>query len=155
DWTVKRAGTGHGLSVWFDAALVPGIGFSNAPGEPELIYGTAFFPWSTPVSLLPGDTVSVMLRADLIGQDYLWTWETRVLAQGRSQHPKVHFKQSTFLGAPISPNTLSRRAAHYLPALNHAGKIANFVLTRMDGQTPLGEIAGRLAAEFPDRFANW
>ena len=39
--TVERRGTVHGLAVWFDTVLAEGIGFSNAPGQPELIYGRA------------------------------------------------------------------------------------------------------------------
>lgn len=31
-WTAGRTSTAHGLCVWFDAKLVKGIGFSNAPG---------------------------------------------------------------------------------------------------------------------------
>ena len=44
EWTVDRAGTGHGIVVWFDADLVEGVGFSNAPGAPETVYGCLFFP---------------------------------------------------------------------------------------------------------------
>ena len=54
-WTVDRPGTADGLVVWFDATLAEGIQFSNAPGEPELIYGNAYFPLSQPVPLDTGD----------------------------------------------------------------------------------------------------
>jgi type I protein arginine methyltransferase len=46
EWAVERAGTGHGIVVWFDADLVEGVGFSNAPGAPETVYGSLLFPWS-------------------------------------------------------------------------------------------------------------
>ncbi len=75
-WMVARPGTGHGLGIWFDSTLAGGVCFSNAPGEPELVYGHAFFPWSAPVPLAEGDTVSVALRADLVGEDYVWCWDT-------------------------------------------------------------------------------
>ncbi len=65
-------------ALWFDAELVDGIGYSNAPGATEQIYGQAFFPLTRPLDLDAGDTISVGLRADLIGEDYQWTWETRV-----------------------------------------------------------------------------
>lgn len=39
----NRAGVGHGLLVWFDTVLADNIGFSNAPGAPESIYGAMFF----------------------------------------------------------------------------------------------------------------
>src|SRR5260370_22201934 len=42
---IQRDGTGHGLLLWFDATVAEGAHFSNAPGEPEHVYGSAFFPW--------------------------------------------------------------------------------------------------------------
>ena len=39
EFHVERTGTGHGVGLWFDADLGGGIGFSNAPGSPELVYG--------------------------------------------------------------------------------------------------------------------
>src|SRR5262249_7463053 len=44
-FTATRAGTAHGLGLWFDTTLVEGVGFSNSPAIPELIYGNAFLPW--------------------------------------------------------------------------------------------------------------
>src|SRR5256712_583642 len=81
-WVMERTGTVHGLILWFDTALVEGVGFSNAPGAPELCYGIAFFPLSQPVSVVAGDTISVALRAKLIGGEYIWCWDTRVLDRG-------------------------------------------------------------------------
>ena len=46
EWTVERAGTGHGIVVWFDADLAEDVGFSNAPYVPETVYGSLFFPWT-------------------------------------------------------------------------------------------------------------
>ncbi|MBM2812538.1 MAG: Methyltransferase type 12, partial [Chloroflexi bacterium] len=71
-WTVARAGAAHGICAWFDTILVPGIGFSNAPSQPEAIYGSAFFPFSEPLAVDAGDVISVDLRADLVGDDYVW-----------------------------------------------------------------------------------
>jgi protein arginine N-methyltransferase 1 len=154
-WAVERAGTGHGLAVWFDAELAEGVGFSNAPGAPELIYGAAFFPWPAPVALGAGDTVSASLRADLVGKDYVWRWDSRVTGPGSPGPVKADFKQSTFFGAPLSPATLRRRAAEYVPALDEDGQLDRLILTLMDGATPLGEIARRVADRFPDRFPRW
>jgi len=82
-WTVARSGTGHGLSIWFDATLAEGIGFYNGPGMPELIYSMAFFPWSRPVPLTAGDQISVTLGANLVNEDYLALGVSGVCA-GRS-----------------------------------------------------------------------
>jgi protein arginine N-methyltransferase 1 len=154
-WTASRAGTAHGLIVWFDATLAEGVGFSNAPGTSELVYGSAFFPWSHPVPLAAGDTVSVSMQATLVGKDYLWRWESSVSTQGHPVELKADFKQSTFFGAPLSLERLHKRAAGHVPALDEEGRIDRFILARIDGGTSLGEIARSLSAEFPERFATW
>ncbi len=159
-WTAARAGTGHGLGVWFDRIVSEGICLSNAPGAPEtispkLIYGHAFFPWSAPVPITSGDTVSVALRADLVGEDYVWCWDTRVLHQGDPGQVKANFQQSSFFGAPLSPSQLRKRDAAYMPNVDEDGAIDRFILTLMDGEQPLGEIASRVSDRFPGRFQRW
>jgi protein arginine N-methyltransferase 1 len=153
-WTAERPVTAHGLVVWFDTELAEGIGFSNAPGQPELIYGQAFFPLQEPVALSEGDGVSVTLRADLVDDDYVWRWDTRVTAACDPSQVKARFRQSTFYGAPISLDKLKRREAGYVPPPAEDARIDGFVLSRLDGQTSLGEIATELCAGFPQRFAR-
>ena len=51
-WTAPQARTGHGLAVWFDSELIDGIGFSNRPGDAELVYGNAFFPFLRPLEFV-------------------------------------------------------------------------------------------------------
>jgi protein arginine N-methyltransferase 1 len=152
-WTVERAGIGHGLSIWFDATLAEGIGFSNAPGEPELIYGTVFFPWLEPVSLDIGDWISVVLSADLVGEDYVWRWDTRVV--NLKARVKAEFKQSTLYGVPLSRAKLRKRADSYVPSITEDGETDLFVLSLMDGRASQGDIARRVAERFPAQFAKW
>src|SRR4030095_6166034 len=109
-WVAAAAGEAHGLISWFDADLGHDVTFTNAPGAPELIYGQAFFPWSRPVTLLIGDAVSVSTRAILVGEDYVWTWDTRVV-DGTTGAVKADFHQSSFFGAPLSAEMLARRSA--------------------------------------------
>ncbi len=159
-WTATRAGTGHGLAVWFDRIVSEGICLSNAPGAPEaispkLIYGSVFFPWSAPVAVAVGDTVSVSIRADLIGDDYIWRWETCVFDQGDANKVKANFKQSSFFGAPLSPSQLRKRDATYMPNVDEDGAIDQFILTSMDGETSLAEMARRVSDRFPGRFQRW
>ncbi len=134
-WTAERAGTAHGLVVWFDAELADGIGFSNAPGQPELIYGQAFFPLQAPVELSEGDNISVTLRADLVDGDYVWQWSTRVTSPSDAGRVKASFRQSTFYGAPLSLDKLKQREAGYIPPPAQAAEIDQFVLSMMDGRT--------------------
>jgi protein arginine N-methyltransferase 1 len=152
-WAVSRAGTGHGFACWFDTALVPGVGFSNAPGEPELIYAQAFFPWPDAVGLAPGDAVAVELRADFVGEDYVWRWNTRVVdGAGRV---KADFRQSTFFGAPLALDRLRKRAADFVPTPDEDARVDLFILGLLCDGTALGEIARRLAVQFPARFPSW
>jgi protein arginine N-methyltransferase 1 len=154
-WTVERPGTGHGLLLWFDATLIQGVGFSNAPGQPELIYGQGFFPWVHPVPLAAGDVVDVTLRADLVGVDYVWGWDSRVRVGGAAGPVKGEFRQSTFFGASLAPGQLRKRAAGHRAELSEDGQIDRLVLTLMDPVTPLGDIARKAAERFPRTFPTW
>jgi type I protein arginine methyltransferase len=154
-WTVGQAGSAHGLLVWFDTALLDGIGFSNGPDQPELIYGSAFFPLSEPVTLTPGDMITVSLAANLVGADYIWRWDTTVLEQGEPAKVKAQLKQSTFYGAPLSLERLRRQEASYVPSLSDDGRVDHFILSLMDGQTPLMDIARQVVRQYPDRFPRW
>ena len=156
-WTVTRSGTGHGLAAGFDRTVADGVHLSNAPDAPEAIrplhiYGTVFFPWPAPVSLLSGDVVTVDLEATLVGVDYVWSWKTRVLDQGQAGADKANYAQSTFFGAPLSPATLQKRAASYTPTLNEDGRIARAVLESMNNGVSLGEIAQMVSTKFSARF---
>lgn len=140
-WQAERAGTAHGVAVWFDSVLIDDIGFSNAPGAPELIYGTGLFPFSRAVSVAEGDRINVRLIADFVNNDYVWRWET--------DFPNVSFKQSTFFGVPLSPAQLRKRSSGYTPVVNDDGAIARFVLSRMDGTNSIEQIAAELTTQFP------
>lgn len=153
--TASRAAAGHGICAWFDATLAEGIGFSNAPGEGELVYGRAFFPWPEPVSLATGDEVSITLKADPLGDDYAMRWETRIFAGGDRSRCKAQFTQSSFFGEPLSPARLRKQAAGHVPTLNDDGRIDHLSLEMMRDGRPLGEIARQLSRQFPARFARW
>jgi protein arginine N-methyltransferase 1 len=150
-WKAARDGTCHGLIVWFETMLIKGVSFSNAPGLPETIFGQAFFPWSQPVSIATGDTISVALRCDLVGTYHLWRWQTTVRNQANI---KADFKQSTFFGMPVSRSGLPKRAPHYVPKLSQDGEIQQFVLSLMDGKTSLAGIADKTAGHFSNRFKS-
>jgi len=154
-WTADRCGTGHGLGVWFDTELIDAIGFSNAPGQPELIYGMAFFPWQDAVAIEPGDQITVVLEANLVGDDYIWRWNTQVLGRGSESPLKADFKQSTFFGAPLSPESLRKRADRYVPALNENGEIDRLILDLMADGLSLGDIAAQVSQRFVHRFDTW
>ncbi len=152
-WTIERGGTAHGFLLWFDTDLGDGIGFSNAPDQPELLYGQAFFPLEEPVGLAAGDKVRVQLRADLVDGDYIWSWNTDFLRTG--DVPKAGFRQSTFYSAPLSMAMLKEWEAGFIPHLSDASQLERDCLALVDGTAPLGDIAHELCRRFPNRFARW
>jgi protein arginine N-methyltransferase 1 len=107
DLRVERAGTGHGLVVWFETVLADGHGFTTAPGQ-ELCYGRLFLPWERPVKLHAGDIVSADLWAQPSGEP--WGWNTSIRTD---QVMRESFKQSSFIGFPgrLEPraSTLGRK----------------------------------------------
>jgi protein arginine N-methyltransferase 1 len=147
---VDREMSAHGLLVWFDTELDEEVGFSNAPGAPPLIYGQAFFPWPCEVALDVGDAVSVVVQATLIGDDYVWTWTTRVGdVRGGT---RAEFRQSTFLAVPRSSAMLARRSAAHVPSLNEEGRVDRLVLELFAHEMALDRIATEVFAKFPGRF---
>ena len=82
-WRAERPATAHGVAVWFDTELTDEIGFSNRPGERELIYAQGFFPFPRPVAVNEGEQIRLSLRADLVRDDYVWNWTTDFTDQGQ------------------------------------------------------------------------
>jgi protein arginine N-methyltransferase 1 len=153
-WTPRRAGVAHGLSLWFEATLLDGITFSNAPDEPEMIYGQAFFPFVQPIAIVPGDRLAVAAEARLIGDDYVWRWDTHILDATGGE--KAHFRQSSLASAPLTPEALRKRAADYVPVLDLEGELDCFILTAMSNSgRSLASIAPEAATAFRERFASW
>jgi protein arginine N-methyltransferase 1 len=142
----NRDATVHGFFLWFDATIAPGITFSGGPDSPKMPYGCGFFPWPRPVSVQAGDAVEIDLGAKLVGDDYIWTWRTRAR--------DMTFSQSTFLGAPLSPELLRKRAAGHAPDLNEDGRVVLRVLEGFGQRKTNAQLAEQLLAEFPGRFGS-
>ena len=155
EWTVERAGTGHGIVVWFDADLAEDVGFSNAPYVPETVYGSLFFPWTEATALAQGQTVCMGLAAKLLENEYVWRWTTCIKPREGSGSSVIHFEQSQLAGAVLSTTQLHRMAADYIPQLSEEGLLRRRAFELMDGRASLEEIARRLTAEFPRRFSSW
>lgn len=106
-WRAARSGTAHGIAVWFDAETADGIGFTNKPGADELIYGQGFFPFPQPVQVSEGERIKLRLRADMVEDDYVWSWTTDFTDQ------KIGFRQSTFFAVALSPEELKKKYAQH------------------------------------------
>jgi type I protein arginine methyltransferase len=148
----KRNGTAHGICVWFETELYEDIGFSSGPESPVTIYGQSFLPWLEPVVLDEGQEIFVTIRANLVGNDYLWRWETEIVGANGSK--KVHFRQSTFEGAQMSLRALRRHATDHIPVLTAEGEAERFLLKAMDGRASLQEIAKSAANQFPKVYSS-
>jgi protein arginine N-methyltransferase 1 len=103
--TAEQGGTVNGLLLWFDAEIAPGLGYSNAPGKPDLVYESSFFPLERPVDLAAGDRIELAMRARLADGEYLWTWTSAVYRAGTNVPGKV-FRQNSFLEAALAAKRL-------------------------------------------------
>jgi protein arginine N-methyltransferase 1 len=151
---ITKDGVGHGMLVWFDTELVDGIGYSNAPGAGDGIYGQILLPWPEPVALRASDRVSFEVRADPIGSDYVWTWTTEIQRPASGPAAVTRFRQSTFKSIPPSQASVRKRASSFTPVLSPAGTEALEVLEGMRAGGTVGELARRLLATHPDRFPS-
>lgn len=104
-WEIKQAGVAHGLSLWFESELAPGVTLSNAPDQPHIpIYSQQLFPWLQPVALAPGDEVDVTLQAKRVENRYEWMWATTIRSADRGE--KARFRQFTFDAQAWTPEML-------------------------------------------------
>ena len=150
---INRSGKAHGFILWFDAELIEGIGFSNAPDKPALIYGNGLFLFSDPVDVVESDLVNLRIEAKLINGGYVWRWDTKILTE--ANEVKCQFRQSTLFGTPLSTTKLRKQSSAFRPDLTESGKVEHFILSLMTGTYSLEEIAEQLQKEFPQRYSDW
>jgi protein arginine N-methyltransferase 1 len=155
-WAVNDACEAHGFCMWFDCETAPGCIFSNSPSAGKgSVYRQGFFPWPEPCQLEPGDEIRIEIRADLVGEDYIWSWNTEI-RQRESQAPiKATFRQSRFLSAAISIDWMRKSAGSFVPAPNHEACIDKMILDLLFTGISLEEISRCVSDRFPDRFPQW
>jgi protein arginine N-methyltransferase 1 len=154
-WAVDHASQGYGIVLWFDSVLAEGVTLTNRPGAPRLIYKQSFFPWPSPLEVCPGDSVTVKVSASLVGDDYVWRWDTEVRSKNSLSGTKPSFCQSTFFGSDFSLAELRSSASRFRPKLNEDGRIQRHILSLMEGTTSLEDISHDLVKTFPGRFKRW
>jgi type I protein arginine methyltransferase len=153
-WLVERNATAHGVCMWYEAETDPASSFTNSPAASErYVYRHGFFPWPEAVELTAGDRATVSLRADFVNGDYVWSWNTTLISD--SGQVKARYRQSTFIGATVSPERLHKRAAGFVPKPKSDLYIDSKLLELIGRGISLGEIASALLAEFPARFKDW
>jgi len=147
---ITKAVIGHGLGVWFQTQLTEDIGYPTEPRTQETVYGHLFLPWLELVSLREAETCSVDLRAHLVGNDYVWQWETNLPAT--PEHSQIRFVQSSFYGSLFPPSVLQKRAMGFVPVLDESGQVERWILQAFDGKRSLESIAIEAAQQFPHVF---
>jgi type I protein arginine methyltransferase len=148
--TASRNGIGNGLGLWFATNLGDGISYCTEPRTGYTVYGHTFLPWLEPVQLQEGDVCEVEIRANLVGDDYVWRWETRVPAT--DTRAAIDFRQSSFYGSVFSPSYLKKHSAQFVPVLSEAGLAERWILEAIDGNRSLESIAIEAARLFPHVF---
>ena len=146
-----RHGVGNGLGLWFETQLGDGISYGTEPRSGDTVYGHTFLPWLEPVQLQEGDICEIDLHANLVGDDYVWRWETRIPAADK-RAGFVHFRQSSFYGSVFSPSFLKKHSAEFVPVLSDAGVAERWLLQAIDGNRSLEVIAAEATQLFPQVF---
>ncbi len=94
------------------------------------------------------------MRADFDGNDYVWSWETRV-SDPVDDRLKAHYRQSSFFAQAFGQDRLRKRADTFVPHLDDRAHIDRQILELMATGLALGEIAQKVRTRFPDHFGTW
>jgi protein arginine N-methyltransferase 1 len=142
-----------GLLIWFDAEIAEGLGYSNAPGEPELVYGQMFLPLAEPVTIEAGGVIAARIRANLIDNDYIWSWSWQV-SRGNAAGLGPVTNQSTFLRQIHSPKQLARGSSSRVPEPGVKLTMARECLKLVGDGRSYGDIARIMSQTFPEELPD-
>ena len=92
------------------------------------------------------------IKANLVGDEYIWQWQTQVFEQGDRQKEKINFRQSSFQGVPLS--NMHKRASDYQPTLNDDGLLDLQIMDMMKQGLILEDISKKVVEKFPARFRD-
>jgi SAM-dependent methyltransferase len=138
----------HGLLVWFDALLAPGVVLSTAPGTMEGVYGRTLLPLARPLDLPAGACLEAHIRVTPVRGDWIWRWDARAVDGGG--RVVDHVRGDSWSGAVVDPRALARRAPGARPQLSPMGRLHAFVLSALDGQRTVDDLVRAAQAAFPD-----
>jgi protein arginine N-methyltransferase 1 len=145
-----KEGTPNGLLIWFAMTTAPGISVSNAPGQPELVYGQTFLPFETPHLVGPEDRIEITLSAKLINSSYEWSWFSDIFV-GTDEKPTVRTRQSGFKAHVLSPVRLAGKSNAHVPERSARHEMDGFILSQIDGKKPLQDIADSVIVRLGDQ----
>ncbi len=149
-----RAGQVHGLLMWFDAEIADGLCYSNAPGQPELVYGQMFLPLQGAPRLAEGQRIEARVRGTLIDGEYVWSWDWRVHGDcGAPASPLV--RQSSFMSLVHSPRALATVSNQHIPQLDARVMMDRDCLALVGEGRTLDDIARILQERFAEQLPDY
>ncbi|PKP94880.1 MAG: hypothetical protein CVT75_03655 [Alphaproteobacteria bacterium HGW-Alphaproteobacteria-14] len=149
-----KGGVAHGLLVWFDAEIAEGLGYSNAPGQPELVYGQMFLPLANPLHLTAGDRIKVRVRGNLIDNRYVWSWDGEA-NDGQTGETRGAFRQSTFLSRVISVDDAKVGSSQRVPERSPKMQIDTDCLAMAGSGLDFGGIAKAMMERYPQHLPDY
>lgn len=154
DLFADRAGQVDGILVWFDAEIAEGLGYSNAPGQPPLVYGQMLLPFEGSPRLEAGARVTVRVRGTLLEGDYIWNWDWQAhTADGKPKGKAV--RQSTFLSQVQSPKAAGAVSNLHIPTLDVAMILDRDCLSLVGEGRSLDAIAQTLQERHPEHLPTY
>jgi type I protein arginine methyltransferase len=152
EFSPARVGVLHGFIVWFDTSVLDDVRLTSAPFEPEISYGSSFFPVAEPVHVAPSDVIRLAWGGTLQGDDYVWAWSLDVI--GCTGVTRASFRHNSLAVQLPSMERLRKRAPSYRPTVGSEGAIDRLVLNLMNGERNLEEIAHVLRSQAPDALES-
>lgn len=154
EMVASQDGIAHGMLIWFDAEIAEGLGYSNAPGQPELVYGQMFMPFDRPRPLQAGDRIKARIRANLVDNHYVWSWDSNAFDRttGEARDP---YRQSNFLGRVIIKDNVKSGSNLAIPQRSVRMQIDADCLAMVDGGTDQDGIAKALMARYPEALPTY
>jgi protein arginine N-methyltransferase 1 len=142
---VSRTAAIHGLLLWFDLEL-GGEWLRAGPLGPEAVWPQVLFPFSDPPLAEGGQTVELALEAGPFGEDLVWRWRVAV--------GETACEGNSLEGSSVRADELERWDPDRVPELEPELAIDRAVLSSVDGERTLDEIARALIERFPERLAD-
>jgi protein arginine N-methyltransferase 1 len=149
-----RSGRVDGLLVWFDAEIAEGLGYSNAPGQPKLVYGQMFLPLAGAPRLAAGSKIALRFRATLIDGEYIWNWDWQAHAPDGSPIGAA-VRQSSFLAQIHSPKALAAASNQHTPQLDVPMMLDRDCLALVGEGRTLDAIAKTLQERYPEHLPTY
>jgi protein arginine N-methyltransferase 1 len=143
----------NALELWFEAELLPGIGYSTSPRDPVQVYGRTLLPLREQVTLGDDEVAEVSIDMRLMGSGYLTTWRVAV-RDAAGETVRVNLAHSTFHASIMSMRDLGTKGSTPLPSPSPKSEAASTVLAGLSDGLGVGELARRVMDRFPGMFGS-